>query len=162
MVPAPSKKSPQSSSALVSAGSTAGSALAVGLEQRSFSGKALSNQMKSFFSRNWQLILMVSIILAASQVTRSAEKKAEAADQARQIAESREKLKNQKLEEAEKQAATAKKEAAIAKEAKAESDTKAASSEKLRQTAEKKFARITDNQWCGLSVCAYRQRAIEA
>ena len=46
MVPAPSKKSPQSSSALVSAGSTAGSALAVGLEQRSFSGKALSNQIE--------------------------------------------------------------------------------------------------------------------
>jgi Mg-chelatase subunit ChlD len=46
MVHAPSKKSPQSSSALVSAGSTAGSALAVGLEQRGFSAKAPSAQQQ--------------------------------------------------------------------------------------------------------------------
>jgi hypothetical protein len=344
-VPAPSKKSP----GLVP-GSTAGPAWAAGLEQRSFSAKALLHRMKSFFSRHWQIfpmILMFSIILAAwalvsvnqaTQTTLSAEKKAEAADQARQIAEnkerllnrmreeaeqakadaeargaaeaktsiaaaqaqaaaadaareiaesrekehskkrkeaeekaadaqkaksaaaaqaaaadaareiaesrekehskkrkeaeekaadaqkaksaaaaqaaaadaareiaesrekehskkrkeaeeeaadaqkaksaaaaqaaaadaareiaeSRERLKNQKLEAAEKQAATAKKEADMAKQAKADSDAKAASAEKQRHLTEKKVARIMDNQWCGLSVCAYRQRAIEA
>jgi hypothetical protein len=87
---------------------------------------------------------------------------AAAADAAREIAESRERLKNQKLEAAEKQAATANKEADMAKQAKAASDAKAASAEKQRHFAEKKVARIMDNQWCGLSVCAYRQRAIEA
>ena len=59
---------------------------------------------------------MVSIILAASQVTRSAEKKAEAADQARQVAENRERLLNRMLEEAEQAKADA--EARAADEAK--------------------------------------------
>jgi Mg-chelatase subunit ChlD len=46
MVPAPSKKLPQSSSALVPAGANPASALAVGLQQRGFSGKAPSVQQQ--------------------------------------------------------------------------------------------------------------------
>ena len=98
----------------------------------------------------------------ARKAKATVEADAAAADRARQNAESREKLNSLKLDAAEKETAIAKK-AKAASEAKATSEAEArAEAEKQRHYAEKKVARIIGSSWCGLSVCAYRQKAIEA